>query len=198
MFWLPAEISLTPLLASPQSKVALNTALGLAGITTDLSLHSALAWMQSREEVRSSRASVTGFRRTNKHVVLPPDVLVWLRTVSVCSVRRSWPCSWRFPSWRRTCGRVWSSCPTWLKRWIISRPNTGRMEKSAGPLSGPGNTTDQLRAGGRKFTVDHCYVTTGDVASWLFSLLASWHVCNIYSCRELVTIWNTLCTKLLF
>lgn len=54
--------------------MALRTELSLTGITTDLSLHSALAWMQNREEAHSSPAPVAGFSHTNKHIVLPPGV----------------------------------------------------------------------------------------------------------------------------
>lgn len=63
-------ISLTAPLASLQIKAVLNTEL----ITTDLSLHSALAWMQSREEARCSPAPVTGHRHTYRLAVLPPDI----------------------------------------------------------------------------------------------------------------------------
>lgn len=172
-------ISLTSPLASLQIKVVPNTELSLTGITTGLSLHSALAWKQSREEARCSPAPVTGLRHTWRHVVLPPSIcLTPQRQLSVCVVRLYWPCSWRYPSWRRTCRRVWSSCPNWLKRWTISRLNTDRIEKSASPLSGPGNITDQLWTGGSKFTASHPEITTRDVADWHISLSASRHVYN--------------------
>lgn len=72
-------------MASLQSKVVLNTELSITGITTDLSLHSALAWIQSREEARCSPAVVTGLRHTYRHVVLPPDICLTRHRVCVFS-----------------------------------------------------------------------------------------------------------------
>lgn len=68
-----------------QSKLVLNIELALTGITTDPSLDSALAWMQSRAEARCSPAPVTGLRHTYQHLFLPPDISLTRHRVCVFS-----------------------------------------------------------------------------------------------------------------